>query len=146
MAVINVNGKALNHSADPRTPLLWVLREQLGLTVHVELPVHDRQSVPDGPLAPPEGPGHRRDPMTGEQQRDQITFERRERVFGAQPVEGRGRSLTLRLGREVDLPQRMSAGIRGDRSALHGRSYAQLIGIALDRSRYPLSRQDQTHV
>ncbi|MCA0301072.1 MAG: (2Fe-2S)-binding protein [Proteobacteria bacterium] len=32
MAVINVNGKALNHSADPRTPLLWVLREQLALT------------------------------------------------------------------------------------------------------------------
>src|SRR6186997_1593274 len=32
MAVINVNGKALNHTADPRTPLLWVLREQLGLT------------------------------------------------------------------------------------------------------------------
>ena len=32
MAVINVNGKALNHNADPRTPLLWVLREQLGLT------------------------------------------------------------------------------------------------------------------
>ena len=32
MAVINVNGKAVNHNADPRTPLLWVLREQLGLT------------------------------------------------------------------------------------------------------------------
>jgi len=32
MAVINVNGKALNHNADPRTPLLWVLREQLALT------------------------------------------------------------------------------------------------------------------
>ena len=32
MAVLNVNGKALNHNADPRTPLLWVLREQLGLT------------------------------------------------------------------------------------------------------------------
>ena len=32
MAVINVNGKALNHNADPRTPLLWVLRETLGLT------------------------------------------------------------------------------------------------------------------
>ncbi len=32
MAVINVNGKTLNHSADPRTPLLWVLREQLGMT------------------------------------------------------------------------------------------------------------------
>jgi isoquinoline 1-oxidoreductase alpha subunit len=32
MAVINVNGKALNHAADPRTPLLWVLREQLGMT------------------------------------------------------------------------------------------------------------------
>jgi isoquinoline 1-oxidoreductase alpha subunit len=32
MAVINVNGKALNTTADPRTPLLWVLREQLGLT------------------------------------------------------------------------------------------------------------------
>ena len=32
MAVLNVNGKALNHTADPRTPLLWVLREQLGMT------------------------------------------------------------------------------------------------------------------
>jgi isoquinoline 1-oxidoreductase alpha subunit len=32
MAVLNVNGKNLNHNADPRTPLLWVLREQLGLT------------------------------------------------------------------------------------------------------------------
>ena len=32
MAVLNVNGKALNHNAGPRTPLLWVLREQLGLT------------------------------------------------------------------------------------------------------------------
>ena len=32
MAVLNVNGKVLNHNADPRTPLLWVLREQLGLT------------------------------------------------------------------------------------------------------------------
>ena len=32
MAVINVNGKSLNTTADPRTPLLWVLREQLGLT------------------------------------------------------------------------------------------------------------------
>ena len=32
MAVLNVNGKALNHNADPRSPLLWVLREQLGLT------------------------------------------------------------------------------------------------------------------
>lgn len=32
MAVLNVNGKAMNHEADPNTPLLWVLREQLGLT------------------------------------------------------------------------------------------------------------------
>ena len=32
MAVLNVNGKAMDHNADPRTPLLWVLREQLGLT------------------------------------------------------------------------------------------------------------------
>jgi isoquinoline 1-oxidoreductase alpha subunit len=32
MAVLNVNGKSVNTSADPRTPLLWVLREQLGLT------------------------------------------------------------------------------------------------------------------
>ena len=32
MATLNVNGKMLNHNADPRTPLLWVLREQLGLT------------------------------------------------------------------------------------------------------------------
>ena len=32
MAVLNVNGKAVNFTADPRTPLLWVLREQVGLT------------------------------------------------------------------------------------------------------------------
>lgn len=32
MAVLNVNGKSVNFTADPRTPLLWVLREQLGLT------------------------------------------------------------------------------------------------------------------
>lgn len=32
MAVLNVNGKSFNTTADPRTPLLWVLREQLGLT------------------------------------------------------------------------------------------------------------------
>ena len=32
MAVLNVNGKSVNTTADPRTPLLWVLREQLGLT------------------------------------------------------------------------------------------------------------------
>jgi len=29
---LNVNGKVLNHNAEPDTPLLWVLREQLGLT------------------------------------------------------------------------------------------------------------------
>src|SRR5260370_2855034 len=32
MAVLNVNGKAISQNAAPRTPLLWVLREQLGLT------------------------------------------------------------------------------------------------------------------
>jgi isoquinoline 1-oxidoreductase alpha subunit len=32
MAVLNVNGKSLEASADPRTPLLWVLRDTLGLT------------------------------------------------------------------------------------------------------------------
>ncbi len=32
MATLTVNGRALTHSADPDTPLLWVLREQLGLT------------------------------------------------------------------------------------------------------------------
>jgi len=32
MAVLNVNGKSMSTNADPRTPLLWVLREQLGLT------------------------------------------------------------------------------------------------------------------
>jgi isoquinoline 1-oxidoreductase alpha subunit len=32
MAVLNVNGKSVNFAADPRTPLLWVLREQIGLT------------------------------------------------------------------------------------------------------------------
>ena len=32
MAQLNVNGKTLDFSAEPDTPLLWVLREQLGLT------------------------------------------------------------------------------------------------------------------
>jgi isoquinoline 1-oxidoreductase alpha subunit len=32
MPSVNVNGKVLQYEADPGTPLLWVLREQLGLT------------------------------------------------------------------------------------------------------------------
>ena len=32
MPTLNVNGRALTHDAEPDTPLLWVLREQLGLT------------------------------------------------------------------------------------------------------------------
>ena len=32
MASLNVNGKAREFEAEPDTPLLWVLREQLGLT------------------------------------------------------------------------------------------------------------------
>ena len=32
MATLNVNGRARAHEAEPDTPLLWVLREQLGLT------------------------------------------------------------------------------------------------------------------
>jgi isoquinoline 1-oxidoreductase subunit alpha len=32
MAKLNVNGKNLDYQADEGTPLLWVLREQLGLT------------------------------------------------------------------------------------------------------------------
>jgi isoquinoline 1-oxidoreductase subunit alpha len=32
LATINVNGRARTHQAEPDTPLLWVLREQLGLT------------------------------------------------------------------------------------------------------------------
>ena len=32
MAVLNVNGKSLSVETEPDTPLLWVLREQLGLT------------------------------------------------------------------------------------------------------------------
>jgi isoquinoline 1-oxidoreductase subunit alpha len=32
MAKLNVNGRTLDHNAEPDTPLLWVLREQLGLT------------------------------------------------------------------------------------------------------------------
>jgi isoquinoline 1-oxidoreductase alpha subunit len=32
MATLNVNGKAVGVSADADTPLLWVIREQLGLT------------------------------------------------------------------------------------------------------------------
>ena len=32
MAKLNVNGKTLDYQADEGTPLLWVIREQLGLT------------------------------------------------------------------------------------------------------------------
>ena len=32
MAKLNVNGKVRDYQADPGTPLLWVLREQLGMT------------------------------------------------------------------------------------------------------------------
>jgi len=32
MATLNVNGRVRTHDAEPDTPLLWVLREQLGLT------------------------------------------------------------------------------------------------------------------
>ena len=32
MARLNVNGKAMEYEAEPDTPLLWVLREHLGLT------------------------------------------------------------------------------------------------------------------
>ena len=32
MATLNVNGQAREFDAEPDTPLLWVLREQLGLT------------------------------------------------------------------------------------------------------------------
>ena len=32
MPSLNVNGRARAHDAEPDTPLLWVLREQLGLT------------------------------------------------------------------------------------------------------------------
>ena len=32
MAVLNINGKSVNAEADPATPLLWVLRDTLGMT------------------------------------------------------------------------------------------------------------------
>jgi isoquinoline 1-oxidoreductase alpha subunit len=32
MAVLNINGKSVDANADPRTPLLWVLRDTLGMT------------------------------------------------------------------------------------------------------------------
>ncbi|UYN95471.1 MAG: (2Fe-2S)-binding protein [Enhydrobacter sp.] len=32
MSVLNVNGKSVQANVDPRTPLLWVLRDTLGLT------------------------------------------------------------------------------------------------------------------
>ena len=32
MPTLTVNGRVMSHDADPDTPLLWVLREQLGLT------------------------------------------------------------------------------------------------------------------
>jgi isoquinoline 1-oxidoreductase alpha subunit len=32
MAVLNVNGKTVQANAEPRTPLLWVLRDTLGMT------------------------------------------------------------------------------------------------------------------
>jgi isoquinoline 1-oxidoreductase subunit alpha len=32
MAALNINGKSVDAKADPRTPLLWVLRDTLGMT------------------------------------------------------------------------------------------------------------------
>jgi isoquinoline 1-oxidoreductase subunit alpha len=32
MAVLNINGKSVEAKADPSTPLLWVLRDTLGMT------------------------------------------------------------------------------------------------------------------
>src|SRR5205809_1802966 len=32
MAALDVNGKSVQANADPRTPLLWVLRDTVGLT------------------------------------------------------------------------------------------------------------------
>ena len=32
MATLNINGKAVQVTAEPDTPLLWVIREQVGLT------------------------------------------------------------------------------------------------------------------
>ena len=32
MAALNVNGKSLESNVDPQTPLLWVLRDTLGMT------------------------------------------------------------------------------------------------------------------
>jgi len=32
MAVLNINGKSVDAKVDPRTPLLWVLRDTLGMT------------------------------------------------------------------------------------------------------------------
>jgi isoquinoline 1-oxidoreductase alpha subunit len=32
MAKLNINGRARDYNAEPDTPLLWVLREQLGMT------------------------------------------------------------------------------------------------------------------
>ena len=32
MAKLNINGKTLDVNAEPDTPLLWAIREQLGLT------------------------------------------------------------------------------------------------------------------
>ena len=32
MARLNINGKTVNVDVDPNTPLLWVIREQVGLT------------------------------------------------------------------------------------------------------------------
>ena len=35
MASLHVNGSVRTHDAEPETPLLWVLREQLGLAAPV---------------------------------------------------------------------------------------------------------------
>jgi isoquinoline 1-oxidoreductase subunit alpha len=32
MAVLNINGKSVEATVDPKTPLLWVLRDTLGMT------------------------------------------------------------------------------------------------------------------
>src|ERR1041384_7386532 len=67
MAKVNVNGKVLDVKADGEIPLLWVLREQLGLTgtkfgcgiaqcgacsVHINGDVRRSCSMPVGALQP----------------------------------------------------------------------------------------------
>ena len=44
MVSLNVNGKVYQIDVDPSTPLLWVLRDAIGLLERLPIRLHNRRS------------------------------------------------------------------------------------------------------